>query len=49
MMKELFDTTFTQTLRLEEFKQRESGAIAQIIFGLKTWVSNLVDVIRTSF
>lgn len=47
--KEIFNTNFTKTMRLEEFKQIEFGAISQVALYLNAWKDNIQNIIQTSF
>lgn len=47
--KEIYNTIFTKTMRLEEFRQIESGAISQIALYLNAWKDNVQNIIQTSF
>eukprot|EP01022_Parablepharisma_sp_SALTPOND_P028499 TRINITY_DN71064_c2_g1_i1.p1 TRINITY_DN71064_c2_g1~~TRINITY_DN71064_c2_g1_i1.p1 ORF type:complete len:4083 (+),score=665.19 TRINITY_DN71064_c2_g1_i1:2435-14683(+) len=48
--KEIFNTNFTKTLKLEEFKQIESSSISQCAHYLReTWVSKIKDIVKEKF
>jgi len=48
--KEIFNTNFTKTLKLEEFKQIEVSSISQCSYYLReTWVSKVKDIIKEKF
>ena len=45
----IFSTNFQKTMRLEEFRQIESGAISQLTLYLNTWKDNIQSIIQSSF
>lgn len=47
--KEIYNTNIVKTMRLEEFRQIESGAISQIALYLNAWKDNIQNIIQTSF
>ena len=47
--KEIFNVNFTKTMRLEEFRQIEMGAISQIALYLNAWKDNVSSIISSSF
>ena len=47
--REIFNTNFTKTMRLEEFRQIESGAISQVALYLNTWKDHIQAIIQSSF
>ena len=50
LKKEIFNTSFTKTLKLEEFKQIEASSISQCSYYLReTWVTKIKDIIKEKF
>ena len=47
--REIFNTNFTKTMRLEEFKQIELGAAGQINQYLMLWKDHIQSIIQSSF
>ena len=47
--KEIFNVNFTKTMRLEEFRQIESGAISQVALYLNAWKDNIQNIIQNKF
>ncbi|OMJ85153.1 hypothetical protein SteCoe_13621 [Stentor coeruleus] len=47
--KEIFNTNFIKTMRLEEFRQIESGAISQVALYLTSWKDHIQGIIQNSF
>lgn len=47
----IFDVKFEKTCRVDEFKQKQQGAISQIKFATREtgWVGKLEKIIRSSF
>ena len=48
--KEVFNTNFNKTLKLDEFKQIEASSISQCSYYLReTWVTKIKDIIKDNF
>ena len=47
--KEIFNINFTKTMRLEEFRQIEMGAISQVALYLNAWKDNINSIISVAF
>ena len=47
--KEIFNVNFTKTMRLEEFRQIQMGAISQVALYLNAWKDNISSIISMSF
>ena len=48
--KEIFNTNFNKTLRLDEFKQIQDSSVSQCAYSLReTWVSNIKNIIKKCF